>query len=90
MKTRLNAESITGCMDFGRQTSTGATDGATDTFFGSINFFCTSTVFMGLKNRTVDLGILFLCLGRQHFKDPLPDATRAPAHVARVNYTKAD
>ena len=52
-------------MDFGRQTSTGATDGATDTFFGAINFFCTSTVFMGLKNRTVDLGTLFVCPGTQ-------------------------
>ena len=43
---------------------------------------------MGLKNRTVDLGILFVCLGRKHFKDPLPDAARAPANVAIVNYPK--
>ena len=39
MKTRQIAEGITGCINFGRQTTTGATDGATDTFFGAINFF---------------------------------------------------
>ena len=35
MKTRWIAEGITGCMDFGRQTSAGATD----TFLGAITFF---------------------------------------------------
>ena len=29
--------------------------------------------------------LLFL---RQHFKDPLPDTTRAPAHVASMNHPK--
>ena len=35
MKTRWIAEGITGCLDFGRQTSAGATD----TFLGAIPFF---------------------------------------------------
>ena len=35
MKTRRIAEGITGCLDFGRQTSAGATD----TFLGAITFF---------------------------------------------------
>ena len=35
MKTRWIAEGITGCMNFGRQTSAGATD----TFLGAITFF---------------------------------------------------
>jgi hypothetical protein len=35
VKTRWIAEHITGCMNLGRQTSTGATD----TFFGAIAFF---------------------------------------------------
>jgi len=35
IKARWIAEGITGCMDFGRQTSAGATD----TFFGAIAFF---------------------------------------------------
>ena len=35
MKTHWIAEGITGCMDFGRQTSAGATD----TFLGAITFF---------------------------------------------------
>ena len=35
MKTRWIAEDITGCMDLGRQTSTGVTD----TFLGAITFF---------------------------------------------------
>ena len=35
MKTRWIAECITGCMDFGRQTSAGATE----TFFSAITFF---------------------------------------------------
>ena len=35
MKTRWIAEGITGCMNFGRQTSAGATD----TFLGTITFF---------------------------------------------------
>ena len=35
MQTRWIAECITGCMDFGRQTSAGATD----TFFGAITIF---------------------------------------------------
>ena len=45
---------------------------------------------MGLNNRDVDLGILVVCLGSRLCKDPLPDATLAPAHVASVNYPKAD
>ena len=35
MKIRWIAEGITGCIDFGRQTSAGATD----TFLGAITFF---------------------------------------------------
>ena len=35
MKTRWIAEGITGCMDFGRQAFTGATD----TFLDAITFF---------------------------------------------------
>ena len=51
-------------------------------------FFCASTVLMGQNNRAVDLGILVVCLGSQHFKDPLPDTTLAPAHVASMNHPK--
>ena len=43
---------------------------------------------MGPNNRAVDPGILVVCLGSQHFKDPLPDAALTPAHVASVNYPK--
>ena len=43
---------------------------------------------MGPNNCAVDLGILVVCLGSQHFKDPLPDTTLAPAHVASMNHPK--
>ena len=43
---------------------------------------------MGPNNRAVDLGILVVCLGSQHFKDPLPNTTLAPAHVASMNHPK--
>ena len=43
---------------------------------------------MGPNNRAVDLGILIVCLGSQHFKDPLPDTPLAPAHVTSVNHPK--
>ena len=43
---------------------------------------------MGPHNRAVKLGILFVCLGREHFKDPLPDTLLAPAHVTSVNHPK--
>ena len=43
---------------------------------------------MGPNNRAVDLGILVVCLGSQHFKDPLLNTTLAPAHVASVNHPK--
>ena len=51
-------------------------------------FFCASTVLVGPNNRAVDLGILVVCLGSQHFKDPLPNTTLAPAHVASMNHPK--
>jgi hypothetical protein len=43
---------------------------------------------MGPNNRAVDLGILVVCLGSQHFKDSLPDTSLAPAHVASMNHPK--
>jgi len=43
---------------------------------------------MGPHNRAVDLGILVVCLGSQHFKDLLPDTPLAPAHVASMNHPK--
>ena len=43
---------------------------------------------MGPNNRAVDLGILVVCLGSQHFKDPLPDTPLAQAHVKSVNHPK--
>jgi len=43
---------------------------------------------MGPNNRAVDLGILVVCLGSQHFKDPLPDTPLAQAHVASMNHPK--
>ena len=43
---------------------------------------------MGPHNRAVDLGILIVCLGSQHFKDPLSDTPLAPAHVTSVNHPK--
>ena len=43
---------------------------------------------MGLHNRAVKLGILLVCLGSEHFKDPLPDTPLAPAHVTSVNHPK--
>ena len=52
--------------------------------------FCACTVLMGLNNGDFDLDILVDCLGRRLFKDPLSDATPATAHVASVNYPKAD
>ena len=55
---------------------------------GCDTFFCASTVLVGPNNRAVDLGILVVCLGSQHFKDPLPNATLAPAHVASMNHPK--
>ena len=42
----------------------------------------------GPNNRAVDLGILVVCLGSQHLKDPLPNTTLAPAHVASMNHPK--
>lgn len=45
-------------------------------------------MLVGPHNRAVDLGILVICLGSQHFKDPLPDTTLAPAHVASMNHPK--
>jgi hypothetical protein len=33
-------------------------------------------------------GILVVCFGSQHFKDPLPNTTLAPAHVASMNHPK--
>ena len=43
---------------------------------------------MGPNNRAVDLGILVVCLGSQHFKDPLPNTTLASAHVVSMNHPK--
>ena len=43
---------------------------------------------MGSHNCAVDLGILVVCLGSQHFKDPSLNATLAPAHVASMNHPK--
>jgi hypothetical protein len=43
---------------------------------------------MGPNHRTVNLGILVVCLGSQHFKDPLPDTPLTPAHVTSVNHPK--
>ena len=45
-------------------------------------------MLVGPHNRAVDLGILVICLGSQHFKDPLPDTPLAPAHVASMNHPK--
>ena len=45
-------------------------------------------MLVGPNNRAVDLGILVVCLGSQHFKDPLPNTTLAPAHVASMNHPK--
>ena len=45
-------------------------------------------MLVGPNNRAVDLGILIVCLGSQHFKDPLLNATLAPAHVASMNHPK--
>ena len=42
----------------------------------------------GPNNRAVDLGILVVCHGSQHFKDLLPNATLAPAQVTSVNHPK--
>ena len=50
MKTRWIAEGITGCMDFGRQTSAGATD----TFLGAIPFFAPALCWWA---RTIVLSI---------------------------------
>ena len=47
-------------------------------------------MLMGLNNGDFDLDILVDCLGRRLFKDPLSDATPATAHVASVNYSKAE
>ena len=50
MKTRWIAEGITGCMNFGRQTSAGATD----TFLGAIPFFAPALCWWA---RTIVLSI---------------------------------
>ena len=55
---------------------------------GCDTFFCASTVLVGPINRAVELGLLVVCLGSQHFKDPLPNTTLALAHVASVNHPK--
>ena len=84
MRTRWIAEGITGCMEFWSLDLSWS-----DRYIlGCDTFFCASTVLVGPNNRAVDLGILVVCLGSQHFKDPLPNTTLAPAHVASMNHPK--
>ena len=59
-----------------------------DRYILGCDYFCASTVLVGPNNRAVDLGILVVWLGSQHFKDPLLNATIAPAHVASMNHPK--